>query len=269
MDLSRFRDRILILVIILVSSIVLLLLDSVGVVGSLYDVSSLITVPVRLELYKYSQKVNNLFGVISKISTLQQENESLRQENNELLEKVSELEECKTEIVSLQEQLGLKELSPEWILKARVIGSDIAYGSTLQINVGSYEGVEVGDVVVFGKHAVGEVKRVEKYSSKVLLITSPQSNIPVRGQTNRSVGLVKGDVGLSLKMIDILPDEKVEVEEIIVTSGVESKYPAGLIVGSVSEIESDPAYAVQEARIDVQLDFSKLDYIFVIKGQGR
>jgi rod shape-determining protein MreC len=267
MDLNRFRDRVLSLFLILIGSVVLLLLDSVGVVGSLYDFSSLTTVPVRLELHKFSQNVNNILGVVGKVSSLQEENEALRQENKDLLESLSGYEECRSENESLKEQLDLSELSLEWILEARVIGSETAFENTLQINVGTYEGVEVGDIVVFGKFAVGEVKRVEKYTSKVLLITSPLSNIPVRGQTNRAAGLVRGDVGLTLKMIDILPDEKVEEGEIVVTSGVESSYPADLIIGVISRIESDPAYAIQQAYAEVQIDFSKLDYVYVIKGQ--
>lgn len=267
MDFNKFRDRILVLLIILVGSIFLLLLDSVGVVGSLYDLSSFVSVPVRLELHRISLRVNDLLGILGKISDLQEENEELRQLNSELLEQISGYEECREENEALKEQLDLKNISSEWIVEARVIGSDIALGNTLQINVGRGDGVELGDIAVFGEYAVGKIIRVEKYTSKVLLITAPSSNIPVRGQTNRAVGLLEGEVGLTLKMTNILPDEIVEEGEIVATSGVESEYPAGFIVGVVSRVDNNPAYAIQEAHLTAQLDFAKLDYIYVIRGQ--
>lgn len=267
MDLNRFRDRVIVLLITIVVSVVLLLLDSVGVVGSLYNLSSLAGVPFRLKMHEFSLQVNDIFGAFNKIATLRQENEELKESNRKFLEELSALEEYKSENEALKDQLGLEEFSFDWIIEGRVIGSDIALSNTLQINVGAYEQVEEGDIVVYGNYAIGEVKRVEKYSSKVLLITSPSSNIPVRGQINRAGGLVKGDVGPTLKMSDILPDEVIEEGEIVVTSGVESEFPAGLIIGIVSEVNSNPAFAIQEAKVEVQIDFGKLDYIYVVKGQ--
>lgn len=267
MDLSETKNRIIALVLIVVGSFFLLLLDSIGAVSSLYDLSSLVTVPVRLEIRKLTLSVNDYLGIISRVSDLNNENDELKKNNEELLQKLSELEEYKQENVALKEQLGLIELTDESILEARVIGSDMPYENVLQINVGRNEGVEEGDIVVFGEYAVGKVERVESRSSRVLLVIAPESNIPVRGQTNRASGLAKGDVGLMLRVEDILPDEILEEGEIVVTSGVGSEYTPGLIIGIVKSIEDNSAYATQEASVEAQIDFSKLDYIFVIGGQ--
>jgi rod shape-determining protein MreC len=268
MNLESLKDRVFLLVVFIILSIFFLLLDSIGVIGILYDVTALITVPIRLELKSLNKEVNDIFGAIGKMSSLSKENEILREENVSLIEQSSQLEEYKYEIDILKEQLELKEKVQGKLIEARVIGSDVSLESALQLNVGRQDGVEEGDIAIFGKYAVGRVIRSEHDTSKISLITSPSSNIPVRGQTNRAVGLVKGKVGFTLKMIDILPDEKVEEGEIIVTSGVESPFPAGLIIGIVDSVNENPAFATQEADIEAQIDFSRLDYIYIMKGQG-
>ncbi len=270
MDFDNFKTRIITIIITIVFGILLLLLDSVGVVSGIYSLTSVATIPFRLELRKVSLKANDILGAVSQISEIKKENEKLKQEKLTLIEQVSELEAIKLENENLKEQLSLKEMKIDpWILEARVIRSDATYDNTLQVNVGSSDGVKEGDIAVFGGYAIGVVKTVDKYFCKVILITSNLSNIPVRGQTDRALGLVQGDVGMTLKMIDILPDENIEEGEIVVTSGVESKYPAGLIIGIVSSVNNNPASATQEAYINLQLDFTKLDYIYVIRGQDN
>jgi rod shape-determining protein MreC len=267
MNFEDFKNRVFILITTVIASVFLLLLDSVGVVSKLYDITSIASVPLRLELRKFSVNVNDVLGVISKVSSLRDSNEALREDNQKLLEQLSEQEEIKAESEALKKQVGLSEISREWILQARVIGTNLTSENSIQINVGANDGVSEGDVVVFGQYAIGVVKRVESYYSKVLLITSSSSNIPVRGQTNRAVGLVNGDVGLTLTMINILPDEIIEEGEIVVTSGVDSEFPANYIIGTVSDVDNNPANTTQVAFVDLQLDFSELDYIYVVKGQ--
>ena len=267
MKSDNLRERVGVLVGSIVLSAFLLLLDSVGTTTFLYNVASYLTEPMKAKVHSFAVNTNDVLGVLGKVTRFREENEKLRDENLRLIEQVSELEEYKTESEVLKEQINLMEPKRNWVLEARVIGSDISLENSLQLNVGSEDGVEDGDIVIFGKFAVGEVDRVEKYSSKVLLITSPSSNVPVRGQKNRAIGLVRGEVGLTLKMIDILIDEKLEEGEFVVTSGVDSQFPAGFIVGVVSSVNDNPAYATQEALINVQIDFSRLDYVYIIKGQ--
>ena len=267
MSPENFKDRFLILLVILGLGVFSLLLDSIGAIGILYDVAAFVTVPIRLELRQLNIKINDLFGIFGKISSLAEENERLREENISLLERVSQLGEYEFENETLKEQLDVRELVQGSLTEARIISSDVSFENALLVNVGKEDGIEEGDVAIFGSYVVGGVVRVEHDVSKILLITSPSSNISARGQKNRALGLVRGKVGLTLEMIDILPDELLEEEEIIVTSGVESQFPAGLIIGIVKSINDNPAFATQEAEIEAQVDFSKLDYIYIIKGQ--
>ncbi|MDD3647984.1 MAG: rod shape-determining protein MreC [Candidatus Dojkabacteria bacterium] len=267
MDLDELKNRFIVFGGVIVCGILLLLLDSIGAVSGLYNVVSVISVPARIEIRKISVGINDWLGVVSRVASLRNENESLKQENKEMLEKISELNECQKENDIFRNQLGPDSVKVDWMLEGRVVGDRVIQDSTIQINQGSIAGVEEGDIVISGGYAIGMVVRTDSKVSKVVLITSPSSNIPARGQKGRAEGLIIGDVGFILKMVDILPDEKIDEGEVIVTSGINSEYPVGLILGLVTSVENNPAQATQEALIKTQIDFTKLDYIFVIKGQ--
>jgi len=268
MNFNTFKDRMLIISIVLIVSVLLLLLDSIGAIGALYDITALATVPLRVELHDRAIKVNDFLGIIGKISLLQEENDKLKKENTKLFEEIATLKELRIENTNLKKQLGIPEKIEGEITQARVIGNAIALNNSIQINVGESNDVSQGDVVVFGKYAIGIVQRVESYNSRISLVTSPTSNIPVRGQKNRALGLIAGEVGNTMRMSNILPGEIVEEGEIILTSGVESEFPSGLIIGKVTSITKNPANATQEAEVEIQIDLSRLDYVYVIRGQS-
>ncbi len=269
MDIEQSRDRVIMLVGIVLLSFLLLLLDSIGTLGMLYNVAAYVSSPLKKEVRSVVIGVNDFFGTIGRIGEFKDENEYLKKENKKLTEKISNLQECRVQLEALDSQTKIKKKDRSWILESQVINIDTSVENSLQINRGSEDGVTKGDIVVFGKFAIGEVIKVNKYVSKVLLITSPSSNIPVRGQKNRALGLVKGEVGQTLKMIDILIDEKIEEGELVITSGKESHFPAGYIVGVVSEVNDNPSFATQEALITTQIDFQRLDYVYVIRGQNK
>ena len=95
----------------------------------------------------------------------------------------------------------------------------------MQVNVGKKDGVEEGDILVWGNYALGVVERVNTRSSKVLTVLSPELKIPARGQKNRAKGLVQGDIGARMNMIDILPDEVYPPSLLVSTSILGTKSP--------------------------------------------
>ena len=49
--------------------------------------------------------------------------------------------------------------------------------------------------------------------------------------------------------------------------GWKGPYPAGYILGVVTSVEDVPSKATKEAQLQTPLDFLKLDYIYVLRGQ--
>ena len=121
MDLKEDRIRIIFLLVLVVSSVIFMLLDSIGAISFLYDGVSYVSVPVREQARKFTVKTNDFFGVVLKISDIQNENAILSDENAKLYESISKLDELKIQNKTLREQLGIEEDLLEGIVEARII----------------------------------------------------------------------------------------------------------------------------------------------------
>lgn len=244
-----------------------LLLNSIGIMKPINNVVSKLTIPIRTELHQVTININNYIGAIRRISDMKKENEDLHKANLLLLEENVANQSIKHENDELRKLLSINTKLSPFITEARVIGSDIALTSTIQIDVGSNMGINEGDIVVSGNYLVGKIIEVNDYSAKVLLSISSQSSIPSKGDINHALGLVNGNVGFTMMMTDILRDERIEVGEIVITSGYGDSYPPDLIVGTVRKVDSLPSSGTQKAEINALVDFYKLDLVYILRGQ--
>jgi rod shape-determining protein MreC len=53
--------------------------------------------------------------------------------------------------------------------------------------------------------------------------------------------------------------------DLVVTSGLGGYYPAGLVIGSVAEVQQDDSGATSYAILDPAVDFDELTEVFVIR----
>ena len=150
---------------------------------------------------------------------------------------------------------------------AEVIGKDIEQiGNTLVINRGSNDGIEKGDpAVVLNGVLVGKVAEVNKNDSIIRLLHDNQSKI---GATllnkDKSIGLVEGGYGINIRMNYIPQNEEVEVDDKVISSGLSSKTPRGLVVGTVEAVEKEPYQPFQRAVVKPITDLNKIDSLSVI-----
>lgn len=125
------------------------------------------------------------------------------------------------------------------------------------IDRGARDGVFVGQAVIDGLGVIGQVETVLLHQSRVRLISDPDHAIPLQilrtGQ--RSVAFGSGDPGLLL-----LPNLPVHSDlregDVLVTSGLGDRFPAGFPVAEVTHIERDTggAFIRAEARPLAALD---------------
>jgi rod shape-determining protein MreC len=86
---------------------------------------------------------------------------------------------------------------------------------------------------------VGQVTRVFPFTSEVTLLTDKEQAIPVQVLRSglRSVAYGRGQSGL-LDLRFVAPNADIQVGDILVTSGLDGMYPAGLAVAKVIQVES-------------------------------
>lgn len=162
-----------------------------------------------------------------------------------------------------------------------VTGRVIARSSTVWfaeviVDVGSGDGVKVGDPVVNGDGLVGSVAAVTSGSAKVTLIVDPSSAVAAKLVPSGVQGVLKPSVGDPGDLIlDFLNSEKrIGKGQSVVTSGwraegFESGYPPNLPIGEVTEASLVEQEAQQLVHVRPFANLRELDVLQVLTGGSR
>lgn len=160
---------------------------------------------------------------------------------------------------------------------ARVIArSPTVWNSTVVVDVGSNDGVEVDDPVISGDGLVGLVASTQGGSAQVTLITDHTSAVSAKVVPGGVQGVIRPDVGnpddLILDFIDSTKD--VHAGQAVVTSGwraqgLASLFPPGLPIGEVTSASIVEQEASQQVHLRPYADIANLDLIQVLTGGSR
>jgi rod shape-determining protein MreC len=202
---------------------------------------------------------------------------SLRDENDRLRKQVADLEgrryadaEARAErdellkLNGLQDQLGsLRRVA------ARVVSAPVSnFEQTIELDVGSDDGVGVDMPVVTGAGLVGRVVQVSGSRSVVRLVTDPASSVGVRLLGSGEAGIADGEgPGRDLSVGYVAADTKVAKDELVVTSGLaggSDLYPAGIPVGKVHSAEQVEGELDERIRLAPVADLDHLVFVDVV-----
>lgn len=171
---------------------------------------------------------------------IRQQNDQLRLELDSAKKELAELRENASEVERLRQILSLTP-PIDWTRRAaRIISHRLGPNAALEtflIDKGSAHGVSVNMPVVSPDGVVGRVLRLSPTAATILLITDPNSRIPVVSQKNRTQGIVKGEGPTKELTLQYVPQgAPVEEGEVLVTSGLEEIFPKGLPVAKVTSV---------------------------------
>jgi rod shape-determining protein MreC len=156
----------------------------------------------------------------------------LESENTQLRLQILELNARVERLARYEALLGLP---PELLatgLTARLIGEAAGPFSAARIaNAGAEVGVKNGYAAINEYGLVGWVAAVGKRSSRVLLLTDPNSRIPVMGETSRVRAIMVGDRSEQPEMLYMSDATRLRPGERIMTSGDGGLFPRGILVG--------------------------------------
>jgi rod shape-determining protein MreC len=114
------------------------------------------------------------------------------------------------------------------------------------VNLGSQQGIATGQAVVDELGVIGQVTRVYSFSSEVTLVTDKDLAVPVQVERNGLRAITFGNSRTNAIDLPYLP-VNVDVREgdMLVTSGIDGVYPAGLAVAKVAHIvrQADSPFA--------------------------
>ncbi|HVC48880.1 MAG TPA: rod shape-determining protein MreC [Burkholderiales bacterium] len=173
---------------------------------------------------------------------LQHENVNLRVEARKLKVELLTYRALVQENAHLRQLLRARERYFPHVSTADIIfiGKD-PFSRKILIDRGLGEGIHSGEVVVDDIGVLGQVTQVYPTSSEVSLITDKDEAVPVQVLRNGLRAIVFGSGNedeLNLPYMDANAD--IKVGDVLVTSGIDGVYPAGLPVGVVEKIDRSP-----------------------------
>ncbi|MRW94000.1 rod shape-determining protein MreC [Duganella sp. FT80W] len=137
-------------------------------------------------------------------------------------------------LMDARQQLPVKSQLAEVLYDARDVNS-----RKIILDRGTRNDVVLGLPVIDNQGVVGQVTRVFPFTSEVTLLSDKEQAIPVQLLRNglRSVAYGRGKSG-NLELRFTAPNADIQVGDIVVTSGLDGVYPAGLAVARVTQVEN-------------------------------
>ena len=230
--------------------------------------------PVREAISGVGGGVAGLFGAVGDIATLRAENDELRRGLASAEQRIAELTEAARENEGLRQLLGITEQLDMDLLPVRVVRRDPSnFSWEVGIDAGSRDGLRAGMPVVGNADGAGglagTVVDVDLDTATVRFVVDTRSSVVALDQRSRALGEIRGQAGGQLVLVDVPVTESVEVGDTIVSAGLTvgddaSRYPGGLLIGTVQAVETDANELTQTAFVRPSIDVIGIERLLVV-----
>ena len=204
-------------------------------------------------------------------NVLTKENEKLRQENEQLKIRLMQNTELLRENSQLRQSFDWQKQTA-WKLKlARVIGRDPAnWWRTIQIDLGSKQGIRANLPVLVGEGLVGRISIVGENRSQVLLLGDPNLRVGalVQDKDVRENGIIiSSSSPLDNNMADLQyfsRNTAIKPGQSVITSGDGGVFPKGIFIGRIVDTRNNTAGLSTEARVKLAANLNSLEEVWVM-----
>jgi len=266
---QRFDRSTSLFIVLLIAAFLLATLDvrgdDAGVGATMREGAQTLFSPMQEAASAVTRPVVGFIDALSDIASLREENDALRLENEALQAEVQQFAGVQDELDHLRELNDLEVPGdlPTVIARIDSPGSS-SFDLVRYIDKGSSDGITVGDAVIDEQGLIGRVDQVFDGSARVRLILDPNVTIAVRDEVTDQTGTITGnnDDDLVLRIFDA--EDPAREDSVIITAG--SRFPAGLVVGTVTETAADDAGFGLVTGVRPAVTFSRLDFVRVIVG---
>lgn len=255
-------------------SLLMLLASSTEPARTLQQVTTRALDPVRQAIGGAGEAVASVFGAIGEIDRLRGENAELRRDLAGAEQRIAELTEAARENDELRDLLGIRQALEMTTLPVRILSRDPSnFAWEVGIDAGSDDGLAVEQPVVANADGVGAlagtVVGVTADTARVRFVIDTRSVVVALVQSSRALGEIRGQPGGQLVMTNIPLTEEVGVGDTIVTAGItlgdaSSRYPGGLLIGTVQAVEPDANALTQTAFVRPAFDAASAERLLVV-----
>ncbi|MDR1839178.1 MAG: rod shape-determining protein MreC [Treponema sp.] len=273
---TQINANILVFVTLVLISTLMLMLSSRIFILNIKNAGLSIFSGVRGGIYEVSSFVSRTVLSVKELANLRKEHADLLRQ----LDRYQELERSNAEIYQenrrLKEQLDFSETLRYRRIPAQITGRDPDNNySAVVINKGSYSGVSKDMAVVAWQNGtqalVGKVTQTGILESLVMPVFDINSNVSSRFSASRFEGIIEGQGGseipLLMRFVPRRARDEINIGDIVITSGMGGIFPAGINIGRVGAVNSLEYETTLEVEVNPLIDFSRLEYVFVIKAE--
>ena len=220
--------------------------SSLEVYGTLLSTGSLI-------VDNLIENVELLYNRLSYFRNLEAENIKLKLQ----LARMTDLEKTAINVLSenneLRKLLKVTDRAESNYITSRLVGANITpLSSSAVIEAGENNKVKVNDLVTNQEGLVGRIINVSNNYSSVMLLSDPNSRVPVITSSSRERGILANQRN-NMLLIYLPEEHKAEVGELVYTSGDGKIYPYGILVGKVYKINNikPNRYSIRGVKVKV------------------
>lgn len=174
--------------------------------------------------------------------SLQKELSSIKTQQLLYDARLQQLAALETENQRLRQLLDSSIKVSERVLIAELLAVDLEpFTHQVVINKGSNHGVHEGQPLLDGHGIMGQVTRVGPITSTAMLITDPNHAIPVAINRNGLRAIANGNGNPDELEIPHFPnDADIQVGDLLISTGLGGRFPAGYPVAIVTKAEQNP-----------------------------
>lgn len=260
----------LVLVVVLIAAVIMGSLG--GRAGFLTNLDGALRAPFQQAAATTASWLESIYGYIYKYDQLAAENEELKNQLAAAQAEAREGREATEENERLRTLLEFKQRHTDFALESAKVVSYSAsnWSSIMTISKGEDAGIEVGDSVMTESGAlVGQVIEVGSNWATVRSVIDVDMSVGGYVSGSGATAMVLGDFTLMqdgcVRFGYLAEGMSIFTGDTVLTSGKGGAFPAGLVVGTITDVRTEAGGQQTYGVITPACDLGELLQVFVIK----
>lgn len=254
----------------LIALALIFILHFSGIVRPLENILLKAISPINHYFHNFASSLKKQSEVGSKESLAAQLDILKEQRAKEAVDEVK-MNLLEAENIKLREQLNFLNNNNYRYLSANIVARQNLFDGSdkiqdLIIDRGSEDGVIPGVALVNEEGIIiGKVLEVKDESSRACLTVAPDCRLAVAIlNSDKTVGLSDGDLGLTIKLDYIPQSEEIVLGDTVISSGLGDSIPRGLVLGRVTQVNKQSNEIWQDVNIESLASIYDLTVVSVI-----
>lgn len=210
-----------------------------------------------------------LFGNVSEIVRVHQENIALRRELDKYIQMENDWKRATDENSRLRDLVNFPKFYRHSQVKAKVVSREPdEWFDSVIIDKGKGDGIYIdAPVLAFaGKRpsVLGRVSEVYGNASKVVLVTNILSAVPAMVGSTGDDGLLEGQDNGELLLNYLIPDKTYTIGDEVVTSPLSSVFPSGILIGKIKDVSDASDESFKSLVIKPAINLNSLREVVIL-----